>query len=456
MKKQVFSLFILLSFLSSHGQQALSAGGGEATDVGGTVSFTVGQVAYEYKSDTGGSVSEGVQQTYDMLVCVLQQINVLAGWSIISSYIIPDAPDMLEVIQAVESDIVLLKDAGGSVVFPQINLNLIGDWNVTEGYKVKAINPFTLELGCTQVNPATTPISLSSGWSFISFLRTDPMDAANALSSINDSIIIVKNGSGAIYLPSLGLNQIGDMIPGEGYQIKMLNEATLIYPANTARIGESSYTPGAASQLYSIDENTGNNSTIVIPDGSIEGLEADDEIGIFSRNGELTGSGLYDGHHMAITVWGNDVTLSDENNMIEGEPYRYKVYRPSTEQEFDLLVEYGSGSENFTSNGISILKKGIVLDQHQEDVTLNESELLSIYPNPASNILNAAMRHWESSKAYIEIFDLHGRLVMSPFIHVFDEGHSVLEIDISSLAKGNYIYRLETPEALFHRKFVKQ
>ena len=47
-------------------QQGTVASGGDASGTGGKVSYTVGQIDYNYASGTGGSVSEGVQQPFEI------------------------------------------------------------------------------------------------------------------------------------------------------------------------------------------------------------------------------------------------------------------------------------------------------------------------------------------------------------------------------------------------------
>jgi hypothetical protein len=49
-------------------QETVSAVGGEAKGIDGTVSYTVGQVVYSTNSGTAGMVSEGVQQPYEIYV----------------------------------------------------------------------------------------------------------------------------------------------------------------------------------------------------------------------------------------------------------------------------------------------------------------------------------------------------------------------------------------------------
>ncbi|GAB4291257.1 MAG: hypothetical protein Kow0068_16560 [Marinilabiliales bacterium] len=56
-------------------QKTVPATGGEATGSGGTVSYTVGQVAYQTNSETSGTVSEGVQQPYEIFITSIEDVE---------------------------------------------------------------------------------------------------------------------------------------------------------------------------------------------------------------------------------------------------------------------------------------------------------------------------------------------------------------------------------------------
>lgn len=64
MKRMTLTLFMIMPLLL-YGQQAVLGGGGEATGSGGTVSYSIGQIAYTSKG-AGGTVSEGVQQAFEV------------------------------------------------------------------------------------------------------------------------------------------------------------------------------------------------------------------------------------------------------------------------------------------------------------------------------------------------------------------------------------------------------
>ena len=66
--KKVFSTIslILLAVMSLSAQSALVGTGGEAAGSGGSVSYSVGQIAVQSNSEGSTSISEGVQQPYEI------------------------------------------------------------------------------------------------------------------------------------------------------------------------------------------------------------------------------------------------------------------------------------------------------------------------------------------------------------------------------------------------------
>ena len=62
---------------------------------------------------------------------------------------------------------------------------------------------------------------MNEGWSLIStYIQADNLDISLVFSPLVDHIVILKNNEGSAYLLE-GLNGIGDMIAGQGYQIKL-------------------------------------------------------------------------------------------------------------------------------------------------------------------------------------------------------------------------------------------
>ena len=64
-KIKIVVLFLLgFELLTAQAQQATTATGGDASGIGGTVAYSVGQVVYTTHIGTNGSVAQGVQQSY--------------------------------------------------------------------------------------------------------------------------------------------------------------------------------------------------------------------------------------------------------------------------------------------------------------------------------------------------------------------------------------------------------
>ena len=67
-------------------------------------------------------------------------------------------------------------------------------------------------------------IDLLLGWNIIGYTYREPQDALATLQEITGIIDIVKNNAAEVYWPEYGFNGIGDLIPGQGYQIKVTEE----------------------------------------------------------------------------------------------------------------------------------------------------------------------------------------------------------------------------------------
>ena len=59
-------------------------------------------------------------------------------------------------------------------------------------------------------------------------------DAGEMMAPIYDDLIILKDYLGNVYWPMFGINTIGTMEPGKGYQIKTMNPFTYSYPQKSS------------------------------------------------------------------------------------------------------------------------------------------------------------------------------------------------------------------------------
>jgi len=66
--KLIFLTLFGFGLLSVRAQSTISTAGGNATSSGGTVSYTVGQVAYSTQTSSAGTITQGVQQPFEIFV----------------------------------------------------------------------------------------------------------------------------------------------------------------------------------------------------------------------------------------------------------------------------------------------------------------------------------------------------------------------------------------------------
>jgi len=153
------------------------------------------------------------------------------GWNLISSNVLPLETAMETIFNQTEN-LVIVKNNEGQIYSPSFGINQIGNWDITQGYYVYVTSPSILQIEGILVNPLETPINLNQGWNLVSYLRNSEMLAQDALQGITGSMLFAKDKMGNIYHPGYGINNLGNMIPGQGYWIYMNAPAVLTFPGN--------------------------------------------------------------------------------------------------------------------------------------------------------------------------------------------------------------------------------
>ena len=182
--------------------------------------------------NTDAYVIDGISGIVALSNTMTQDIELNQGWNLISTYIIPDYPNISDVFQPVINNIFLAKDEFGNVFWPEWDLNNIGDNTPGKAYKIKMNADDTLQVRGAVADPQDYPLILPEGWSYLGYLLSQNEDPSVILESIDDDLVLIKNALGNIYFPEYDINTMGDMIPGQGYQIRMISEREFNYPLN--------------------------------------------------------------------------------------------------------------------------------------------------------------------------------------------------------------------------------
>ena len=78
---------------------------------------------------------------------------------------------------------------------------------------------------------------------------------------------------------------------------------------------------------------------------------------------------------------------------------------------------------------------------------------LSLYPNPASNIINLSIENLSNVELKIELYDVIGRL--NKTVNTIFENNKA-SLDISKLTRGIYIVKVTNGNEVSVKRFVKE
>ncbi|MBT7618214.1 MAG: T9SS type A sorting domain-containing protein [Calditrichaeota bacterium] len=350
------------------------------------------------------------------------------GWNMISAYVQPDPDDIVEIMAGlVEArSLIMVKNSTGQFYNAQFGFNNIPGWMVDEGYMIKMDSADELTLAGEAV-PWDQAIELDAGWKMVSYYPRQGVDAILALSGIVDVLLMAKDGAGRFYNPAFGFSNMGDMIAGQGYLLKMDEAAELIYTVEEEIAAESS--PHPVPNILPNHLNTGENMSLLIFTNISEG-----EIGVYT-NGNLVGSGvIYEGK-CGLAVWGDDPTTSVVDGALKGETL--KIRHSNGTESNDVISETITGDNKYIADGFQVVR---ILD-----VTASPEQfgIVDTYPNPFNSTTRITINLPEALKVDFALYDLSGRVVFDIASGHLKTGMHTFVIDGSFLASGVYIAQLQ-------------
>jgi hypothetical protein len=396
-----------------------------------TVTDSNGCFAYETATITGGQS---------------QQIIILPqGWSMFSTYIIPDNSSVETVLISIISQVIIVKNNNGDVYWPDYNVNQIINLIIGQGYQIKMTSNQNLTVSGTIVVPENLPINIATGWNIIGYLRTSSASIQSVFSNIVSNIIIVKNGGGQVYWPPYSVDQIIEMNPGEGYQVKSNSGCMLLYPANSLSSCKSEIII-QQPEHFGRPVNTGNNMTLGLTGYSLE-INAG-EIGVFGKDGLLVGSGILDKEFTAVTIWGDDEMTPEKDGLQDNEMFIIKFWNPVTDAEQFVIADYWiEGDGIYKTDGLSVA--GIFNENNTGSESVN---LYQNVPNPFSRNTSISFDIPEKMKIELTVFNIKGEKVQTLLSGEVQAGRYKIEIDGACYPAGIYLYSLETEYGCVVRK----
>jgi hypothetical protein len=405
--------------------------------------------------------TDGISQLESLTVTldISLDITLDVGWNTISSYVMPVDLGMEQFFSPVEDDIIIVKDGVGNSYIPTFNINDIGNWDMLQGYQVKMSNMRILTVTGEQMDPQTD-IPLSSGWQIVAYLKDGPSPIASELVGISSNLLIAKNGTGDTYIPTLNIDDIGNMLPGRGYHLRLTAQDTLSYSPNTlispdvnalyaapGNSGETWLEERAASRL----QPTGNSATLILPEGVANRyLLPGDEVVVTDAEGHISGRSRYEGQHFAITVWGDDEATPHKQEALKaGQPYYLQLWRGGRQSEAFYLPLFETGqAPRYRQDDVQIIT-GL-------ETVAPVNTQPKVAPNPTSDLLNIG--HYTSGNGPVEyrLFSLDGQLLLRGIQTTMTAGWQQYQMNLKTLQAGSYLLQVTDSETTFSKKVLKQ
>ena len=379
-----------------------------------------------------------------------QIIELPIGWSLFSTYMLTDNMDVVAMLTAINSEIIIVKDNAGLAYLPEWGFNGIGNMIVGQGYQIKLTTASVLVVEGAYMEPEEHPITLSEGWNMFGCLRLLGSDVTSVFADIVEEVVIVKNGEGLAYLPEWGFNGIGNIEPGEAYQAKMNSTQILTYLPNDQeyRLGVVSVVNNSSLNHFSTVRSTGNNMQLLIEDAAWDVKPRfGDELAVHTNKGLLIGSALYTSPTTVITIWGDDETTEVKDGAIINSTYSLTLWKSDDNIEVSVdLSTWILGNDNYQPNEI------VQVASLNIDNGSSVTELFTAMPNPASHQTTLSYYLSEDSDVELSLFNVLGERVMlleSTFKLIGSHEHRV---ELSELDPGAYFYQLSVKD----RTYVKR
>jgi hypothetical protein len=191
----------------------------------------------QYDLNYDDVIGQADHSSWRIRVCNLEiydhaKIILNSGWNMISTPVISDVgSNISNYCYDIKSNLIIVKNDFNSAYIPEYNINNIGNLDPAKGYLIYLKNKDTIEVYGNYVNTGNLNYNLSSGWNMISYPKNQSSKIIKSFKSLTDSgnLVMVKDNQGNVYIPEYNIDNIIDLIPGNGYQIYLREAVNFVY-----------------------------------------------------------------------------------------------------------------------------------------------------------------------------------------------------------------------------------
>jgi len=379
-----------------------------------------------------------------------QIIDIPAGWSGISSNILPTNPLITHMLYPINQELVILQNFSG-FYWPSAGTNTLGYWDETSGYSIK--NICNTELLLTGNPPEELSCSLNQGWNYLPVLSKCNMPAELLFSQIINQVIVVKEIAGdLIYWPAFGINTLGNLIPGRAYLAMMLNNAVVEFQNCSQKPSENNKSVNFSGTTSVKDTSIVHTpfTHIIALTASDRQLNKGDRIEARGKDGKCYGSTIWNEKFTTLTLYGNDPTTSVKDGLNEYEPFTLSA-TTGTEQNYRLEPvfdpEFPQKHPFFVTNGLSVISA--VTLSNTEPFQPADNSPLQVSPNPANDNFLLTIGKPNFKTGWLNIFRMDGTIVKSLPVE-----HKSQSISVVELNSGIYLLQVSSENEMLSKRLV--
>jgi parallel beta-helix repeat protein len=439
-----------------------------------TFSGTATKTLYAWTKDATGNISEFVSDQVllnfpddnridESETSIKQLIELKRGWNIFSTFLVPVNQSMDSVTETicVNGKLIKVQDEGYNTL-EKCNdtnqwINKIGCLKVPQAYKIRVDSDCTLEITGTPIKLPLN-IEIKTGWNLISFPINGAVNAMEVIQPLIDAGVLTKvqdekGNSIEKWFNTGWRNGIGNFIAGEGYIVQACQDGVLTIDEKTSKKSGLSFAERLATThfMVSSDGNGFEHMNINIIELNKTNLQIGDEIAAFDGNicvGAVKLSEM-DFYNNAVSMPASASELNGTDGFTDRNSIELKVWKNEINEEGKLLSEATEGEMIFnrkTSVFVTVDDNQVINSNANFDF-LN----ISVYPNPASNVVNVSFSILPESGTKITLMDMNGKEITSRLVENSNES-----IDIQHLPAGMYLVKTWLNNYTRVHKLIKQ
>jgi len=209
-------------------------------------------------------------------------------------------------------------------------------------------------------------------------------------------------------------NNIGNFLPGKGYKVNVLDNCTLIIPANATKTAILVPEVLASTHFKTIFEGNGtDHMNINLVNLHASGLQVGDEIGVFDGDlcvgSAMLGSEQLTDGTISIAASANDDLTSTPNGFTSGNRIKLQLFRAGITHQLSTSILVGQPVFEKNESLFAQVKAG---DLTKLESNKNSAEI-KCYPNPFTQEISIEVQILNLQEICVEIYNLSGHRIKS-------------------------------------------